>query len=140
MRRLAIVLFACGLLTPAALAQTPVDVPTVNHSVAITTGNTYQTVLAATSSSTDYNRKSVTIQNNNTNSDNCWIEISGLISAGMTTASTVTPLGGSSMTTVKASILLSPGGSWQRYFPYVPSGAVVATCAGSGDSLYVDAQ
>lgn len=94
---------------------------TTNASVSITTGNTFQNILAALTTTTD--RQSLTIQNNNTNSDNCWVFIGLAASATKATA-----------------ILLSPGGSYQRYWPYVPPDAIQATCTGNGDTLYVDWQ
>src|ERR1700732_3197592 len=97
------------------------DLPTTNGSVTIATGNTFQTVLAATTFTVDQQRKSLTIQNNNT-SDNCWV----FVGAGTATKAT--------------SMLLSSGGSYQRYFPYIPSDAIQATCASNGDSLYIDTQ
>ena len=105
------------LLAPQwALAQTrPINRNTVNSSATITSGNTFQTVLAALS-----NRQSLTIQNNNTNGDNCWIFV------------------GSTSATTGTSILLAPGGGYQRYYPYVPSDAIQATCATTNDTLYID--
>jgi hypothetical protein len=42
------------------------------------------------------------------------------------------------MSAAQASILLAPaGGSYTRYYPYVPDGPIVVTCAGTGDSVYV---
>jgi hypothetical protein len=109
-------------LAPAA-AQNPVDIPTTNRSVTITTGNTFQQILAATADTTDYNRKSLTIQNNNT-SDSCWIFI------------------GAGNATKAASIILDTthGSAYTRFYPYIPSDAIQATCTGNGDTLYVDTQ
>lgn len=94
----------------------PGNKTTNNNSVTITTGNTFQQVLAANT-----NRASITIENNNA-SDSCWVTVDG-----------------GSPTKAKA-ILLLAGGSYQRYFPYVPSGTIQATCATSSDTLYVDTQ
>lgn len=114
LKRLAL-LGALLLAGTAALAQTqPAD--TTNASVSITTGNTFQTVLAAGV------RRSITIENNNTNSDNCWVHVD---------ASAVTKAN---------SILLTPGGSYTRYYPYIPAGAIQATCTTTADTLYVDYQ
>jgi hypothetical protein len=104
-----------SLLAAPAYAQT--NAATTNGSVTIATGSTFQTVLTASSS-----RRSLTIQNNNTNGDNCWL----FIGAGAATKAT--------------SILLGQGGSYQRYAPYIPSDAIQATCATSSDSIYVDVQ
>lgn len=96
-----------------------VDLPTTNSSVAITTGNTFQTVIAAIS--TNNQRKSLTIQNNNA-SDSCWL----FIGAGSATKATA--------------ILLASGQAYTRYYPYVPSDAIQATCTTTADTLYVDVQ
>lgn len=95
----------------------PGNLATTNRSVTIAAGNTFQTILAAS-----LTRNSITIQNNQTTTDNCWV----FIGAGNATAGT--------------SILLAPGGSYQRYFPFVPSDAIQATCATTSDTLYVDTQ
>lgn len=117
-------------LPDAALAQSAI--PALNRSISVTTGNTYQAIDAVNES-----RRSVTIQNNNTNTDNCWINVDGKVAAGNTTATSVTNVNGT-ITAAKASILLQPGQAYTRYYPYVPSGAIVGTCAGSADSIYAD--
>lgn len=122
LRRLAALLAIVLLLSDAALAQLAVQgstlgLSTTNSSVTITTGNSFQTVLAASTS-----RRSLTIQNNNTNTDNCWVFI------------------GSGTATKATSIILSAGGSYQRYWPNIPSDTIQATCASTSDSLYVDTQ
>jgi hypothetical protein len=94
----------------------PGNKKTTNNSVVIVTGNTFQTVLAANS-----NRASITIENNNA-TDSCWVTVDG------------------GSPTKAIAILLLAGGSYQRYFPYVPSGAIQATCATANDTLYVDTQ
>lgn len=93
---------------------------TTNASVVITLGNTFQTVLAALGAP-PAQRRSITIQNNNA-ADNCWL----FIGAGSATAA--------------RAILLLPGGSYARYYPYVPSDAIQATCASTNDTLYLDTQ
>jgi hypothetical protein len=105
------------------------DLPTINGSVTIVTGNTFQQVLAATTFTVDQQRKSLTIENNNT-SDNCWIAFGAVGGAAITAANA----------TKAESILLLPGGSYQRYFPYVPSDAIIGTCASNSDTLYIDTQ
>lgn len=95
----------------------PGSQPTTNVTIVIAAGNTFQTILAASTS-----RLNMTIQNNNTNGDNCWL----FIGAGSATKAT--------------SILLGQGGSYQRYFPYIPSDAIQATCTTTSDTLYVDTQ
>jgi hypothetical protein len=100
-----------------ALAQTVAQ--TTNGSVAITTGNTFQTVLTAVTQNNQ--RRSLTIQNNNA-SDSCWL----FIGAGSATKGT--------------SILLTAAQPYIRYYPYVPSDAIQATCTTTSDTLYVDTQ
>jgi len=103
-----------------AVSGTPLNRSTVNTPVTITTGNTFQTILTS-SLGTSTQRQALTIENNNA-SDNCWLFIgSGTASKAM-------------------SILLLPGGSYTRYWPYVPSDALQATCASNSDTLYVDNQ
>lgn len=118
-----------ALSVSVATAQAPVQGvteqrATVNGSVVIATGNTFQTVLATSIGATvaaNTVRQALTIENNNA-SDNCWLFI------------------GSGTATKATSILLLPGGSYTRYWPYVPSDAIQATCAANSDSLYIDTQ
>lgn len=102
-----------------ANAQTPAV--TKNGSVTIVTGATFQTVLASTSS-----RRSLTIQNNNTNTDNCWIQFGSGVTAANATAA--------------KSIILAPGQAYTRYYPYIPLDEIEGTCTNTSDSLYVDTQ
>jgi hypothetical protein len=118
-------LLAAATLIAAAsscLAQTIVDAATTNASISITTGNTFQQALAALGAP-PAQRRSLTIANNNTNSDSCWIYIGATASA-----------------TKALSILLLPGGSYTRYYPYVPSDNIAATCTTTADTLYLDTQ
>lgn len=110
---------AALLLVVAVSAAAQTAAPTVNGSVVIATGNTFQTVLAAITGFTQ--RRSLTIQNNNA-TDSCWVFI------------------GSGTATKGTSILLLAGGSYTRYYPYLPSDAIQATCATSSDTLYLDTQ
>jgi hypothetical protein len=103
---------------PDARAQT--NAATTNGSVTITAGNTFQTVLSAVAAPPAI-RRSLTIQNNNA-SDSCWLFIGG----GSATKAT--------------SILLTTGQAYTRYYPYVPTDAIQATCASTSDTLYVDTQ
>lgn len=110
--------------------------PTKAAPVKITTGLTYQLILALNTF-----RNSLTIQNNNA-SDTCQIIIVGVGSpwlAGDTTATSRT-VNGTSMTAVQASISILPGSSYTRYYPFIPSDLILGTCATTGDSLYVDTQ
>jgi hypothetical protein len=114
MKRLALLFL---LLACPAAAQTVAT--TTNSSAVITTGSTFQTVMAAVNFTSS--RRSLTIENNNA-SDNCWLFI------------------GSGSATKGTSILLIPGGSYTRYYPYVPADAIQATCASTSDTLYIDNQ
>jgi hypothetical protein len=101
-------------------ATAPFDASTTNSSATIATGNTFQTILTAS-----VKRQSLTIENNNA-SDSCWITFGTGITAGNATKA--------------KSILLTSGGSFTRYWPYVPSDEIEATCASNSDTLYVDNQ
>jgi hypothetical protein len=127
-------------LTFAAYGQQPSQRPTANMSVKITTPLTYQLIAPLKQS-----MQSLTIQNNNpmSTSEMCYIDVSGAIPIGATTGGvptggTGTPIPGS---WAGASVLLPPGASYTRYYPYIPQGPIVATCGpGLNDSLYVDWQ
>lgn len=114
MKRLAACLAILATGLSCASAQ-PFGRTTSNQSAVITTGNTFQTILAAG------NRNSLTIQNNNA-TDSCWIFI------------------GSGSATKATSILLLAGGAYTRYWPFIPTDAIQGTCASNGDSLYIDIQ
>jgi hypothetical protein len=66
--RAAMLAFALTAGIVSAHAQT--NAATTNGSISITTGNTFQQALAALGVS-PANRRSLTIENNNTNGDNC---------------------------------------------------------------------
>lgn len=132
-RHLLAVLFAAllgGFFTPAYGASNQpggqpvqgvaVNRATVNVTITIAVANTFQTVLASNLGTTTQ-RQALTIQNNNTNTDNCWVYL------------------GSGTATKATSILLAPGQSYTRYWPMVPSDAIQVTCAGT-DSMYLDYQ
>jgi hypothetical protein len=106
------------LCSSAAIAQS-VPAVTTNGSVVITTGNAYQTALAAGT------RRSLTIQNNNP-SDSCWLQFGTGVTAGNATKA--------------RSILLPSGQAFTRYFPFVPNDEIEATCATAADTLYIDTQ
>src|SRR5712672_1569908 len=106
--------------TKNSCVEIPVNYPTTNRSIVITTGGTFQTVLTASTS-----KLSVTIQNNNsisTGTEYCYIYV------------------GSGTATTANSIILAPGGSYQRYFPFIPSDIIQATCTTTSDTLYIDTQ
>lgn len=129
---LTLILLAIAVMLPRAEAQTT-PASTTNSSVSIATGLTFQQVLAPGV------RRALTVQNNNTGSDNCWVLIGAPFAAGDTTTTTRT-VAGATLAAAKAAILLVPGGSYTRYQPYIPSDQILATCATSGDSIYVDYQ
>ncbi len=133
----ALIAFLALLIAVPALAQQGQvsQLPTFNQSIAITAGNTFQAIASGTQP-----MRSLTIQNNNANADNCWIEVSGLVTAGMTTSSAVTISGKPASTAAKVSILLSPGISYGRYQVHAPTGPIVGTCVTTGDTIYVDWQ
>lgn len=114
---IAVLLFALVSVVYAQSVSTPAV--TTNSSIVITTGNTFQQVLAALVPPAQ--RRSLTIQNNNA-TDSCWL----FIGAGTATKGT--------------SILLLAAGAYTRYFPYVPADVIQATCASTNDTLYVDFQ
>lgn len=126
----------CIGLVSAALAQIPTgnqpyNAPTKVIRVVIAAGNTFQTVLLAVADPTGnpLSRHSLTIQNNNT-TDSCWLDY-GLLSGTPITAGTATKAG---------AILLLPGGSYTRYFPYIPSDEIEVTCTTTSDTMRVEIQ
>lgn len=132
MKRLLVAGLALLFSLPAAAQQTPLNLGTVNNSVTIATGNTFQNVLAANPSTEKNKRKSLTIENNNTTStDNCWIAFG--------TRANGTPIT-AGVATKGESILLAPGQAYTRYYPYIPSDLIVGTCVTSSNTLYVDVQ
>jgi hypothetical protein len=115
----AILLAAVLSFGPAQAQQT--NAATTNGSAVIAAGNTFQTILPALGAP-PAQRRSLTIQNNQTTTDNCWIFI------------------GSGAATKGTSILLTPSQAYTRFYPYVPSDAIQATCLNTSDTLYVDTQ
>lgn len=116
---------------------------TLNNSVAIATGNTFQLILAGAGPGTSNVRQSLTIENNNNSTDACYLIVgqASQVTSGSTTTSSTLTIAGASITAAQASIYLAgKGGSYTRYWPYVPNDPIYATCASSGDSLYVDIQ
>jgi len=109
---------ALMLLGSAAYAQ-QLPAPT-DSLIAIVTGNKFQQIIPPNKIGTD--RRALTIQNNNTNSDSCWVYI------------------GSDKASKENSIALDPSGSYVRYWPFASSDAIQATCASSSDTLLVEYQ
>jgi hypothetical protein len=126
------------MLASPALAQSSIG--TINGSAKITTGLTFQQIYPAVSPPTTI-RNALEIENNNTTStENCWINYDGTVTAGMTTASSVT-VNGVSLTAAQASVYLAPlGGSYTRYYPHTPNGIIVGTCTTTGDSIFAATQ
>lgn len=138
--------FVCALpafLPAGAVAQSnaPIAVPSTNMSLSLSTASMYQVISPNASSPLGVQRAALTIQNNNT-TGNCWVEDSGLVPSGATTGTVVTLTQPSSHTTTAgaASILLNPGGSYQRYSPLIPNGTIVGACDTAGNSLFVEQQ
>lgn len=121
MKRLAIASLFLALSCLGALAQTVAT--TTRVPIVITTGNTFQTVLAGVTQTNQ--RRSLTIQNNNA-TDSCWLDYGVGITAGNATKA--------------GAILLLPGGSYTRYYPYIPADEIEGTCAANNDTMRVEYQ
>ena len=117
-----------GTGTGASTAGVAVNRSTLNSSATITTGNTFQTVLASNQTN-GKPRQSLTIENTNA-TDNCWITFGQI-------GTTVITVGNAAKA---SSILLTPGEALTRYWPYVPNDEIEGTCATTGDFLYIDNQ
>lgn len=121
--------------TPSSILAT-----TTNFAVTITTGLTYQQLLPA-----GQNRRSLTIQNNQiSGTDICYItfgqNITGQVTAGVSNTSTNFTINGNTVPAGGASLILNPGQSYTRFYPYIPSDVIYVTCSTTGDSVYVDIQ
>jgi hypothetical protein len=86
--------------------------------VTIATGNTFQEVIGSNGSASE--RRALIIKNNNTNGDTCWVFF------------------GDANASKEESVTLASGGSYIRYWPFVSSDAMLATCASTSDTLYVE--
>jgi hypothetical protein len=104
------------LLGSAAFAQTP-SAPT-NTVVTINTANKFQQVLASSGTA----RRMLRISNNNADGDSCWV------------------FAGSGQASKEGSYEVGSGKEYLRYPPFVPSGAIQATCESSKDTLDVEYQ
>ena len=93
------------LLGSRTYAQAPAPQEPTGDLVTIVSGNKFQQVVPATGTK----RQALTIKNNNTNNDNCWVFIGG------------------GRASKENSIVLGPGGSYVRYWPFAPTDAIQAT-------------
>jgi hypothetical protein len=101
----------------AVVLQVPIN-PSDDNVVTIATGNSFQQVVGSNSSATE--RQALIIQNTNTNGDTCWVFFGG------------------NKASKEKSVILDSGGSYVRYWPFVSSEAMQATCASTSDALYVE--
>jgi hypothetical protein len=92
--------------------------PSDDNLVTIATGNTFQEVIGSNGSASE--RRALIIKNNNTNGDTCWVFF------------------GDANASKEESVTLASGGSYIRYWPFVSSDAMLATCASTSDTLYVE--
>jgi hypothetical protein len=104
--------------TTFARGQTPAPQTGAGNLVTIAAGNKFQQIVPSNNTGTD--RHALTIQNNASNGDNCWVYVGG------------------DKPSKDGSIVLTPGKSYDRYWPFVPSDAIQATCASASDNLYVE--
>lgn len=128
---------SCAIVLALSIPAYAQSVPavTTNNSAKITSGNTFQQLLAASTT-----RRSLTIQNNNA-SDACYLIIGTTqVAPGTTSLSTNITINGNTVTAQQAAIVLAAGIPYQRYFPYIPADIIYVTCATTGDSVYVDTQ
>jgi hypothetical protein len=97
--------------------QIPIS-PSDDNLVTIATANTFQQVIGSNGSAPE--RRALIIKNNNTNGDTCWVFF------------------GDAKASKEGSVILTSGGSYVRYWPFVSSDAMLATCASTSDTLYVE--
>jgi hypothetical protein len=103
--------------TVQTTSQIPIN-PSDDNLVTIATGNTFQQVIGSVGSAAE--RRALMIKNNNTNGDTCWLFF------------------GDAKASKEESVILASGGSYVRYWPFVSSDALLATCAATSDTLYVE--
>ena len=103
--------------TAQTTAQIQIN-PSDDNLVTIATGNTFQQVIGSNGSAAE--RRALIIKNNNTNGDTCWVFF------------------GDAKASKEESVVLPSGGSYVRYWPFVSSDALLATCASTSDTLYVE--
>jgi hypothetical protein len=97
--------------------QIPIN-PSDDNLVTIATGNKFQQVIGSNGNAAE--RRALIIKNNNTNGDTCWVFF------------------GDAKASKEESVILASGGSYVRYWPFVSSDAMLATCASTSDTLYVE--
>jgi hypothetical protein len=134
MKKLACIFFLLSTALAQAQSQPKSSIPA---STKIVAGLTYQQLIP-----TNGGRSTLTVQNNNTTTDNCFLLMGAPGSpwqVGDTTATSRT-INGVTLTAQQASILLLPGGSDNRLSGIVPSDQFFVTCATTGDSFYADYQ
>ena len=98
---------------------------TVNGSTTLTTSGVFVQILSSNTAS-NIVRQALTIENNNP-ALSCYLFI------GQNTNASVSA-------TTSTGMLLLPGGSYTRYWPYVPSDSIWATCLGTNGTVYVEVQ
>jgi hypothetical protein len=103
--------------TVQTTAQIPIN-PSDDNLVTIATGNTFQQVIGSNGNVTE--RRALIIKNNNPNGDTCWVFF------------------GDAKASKEESVILAAGSSYVRYWPFVSSDAMLATCASTSDTLYVE--
>jgi hypothetical protein len=103
--------------TVQAAPQTPID-PSDNNLVTIATGDTFQQVIGSNGSAAE--RQALIIKNDNSNGDSCWLFF------------------GSDKASKEKGVMVASGDSYVRYWPFVSSEAIQATCASTSDALYVE--
>jgi hypothetical protein len=97
--------------------QTPINASD-NNLVTIATGNTFQQVIGFNGTATE--RQSLMIKNDNSNGDSCWVFFGG------------------DKASKEKGVMVASGDSYIRYWPFVSSEAIQATCASTSDALYVE--
>jgi hypothetical protein len=95
--------------------------PSDHCAVTILTANKFQQVLTANKANAP-ERRTVTIENNNSNGDSCWVYV------------------GSDSASKGGSQELTAGETYVRYWPFVPPDGIQATCASSSDTLNIEYQ
>jgi hypothetical protein len=103
--------------TVQAALQTPIN-SSDNNLVAIATGNTFQQVIGSNGNAKE--RQALIIKNDNSNGDSCWVFFGG------------------DKASKEKGVMVTAGDSYVRYWPFVSSETIQATCASTSDALYVE--